>query len=972
MTFVEKRTAIRYRNAVKPFSLLLSVLFGLILLLCPAFAASPSGSAARYRTIMDFFENGSDELVLQAAEEFYTSFSDSKYFSEVKLIEAKANNRLGRFRQAALCFETVKTFEAQYYCALAWKQYGDLHKSAAAFSSAFALSGTDSDRILYRKALVSCADVLVGLGDNVQAAKLLEHAFANFSMAEDLEPAGTMLFALYKESAEPDKYISLYEQLSRMVALFDPAKKQEIMFDCAVYYRASGDYDKAWALCAALACDPDAGDGVPLKAVEEALSMAEETAAVSRSIVLETADRLLESYPAYRANAWVVTGIELWHRGRTEEAEKCFARAEKDYSRLDAADRTELQVYAAVYRSETAFWAGDYELCRTLLESVLSMDNPDKQVTKYGRENLYGLTNLLAARVSAHQGDFESCGKYAEIAVQKGFVHGNFWFAFALAHEKESDTSRQWKTVRTIMEKIPEDQRTSAENLLFAEALFCSGDKTPETVERVLKLLQGQDESVSANRAIVLLSSGNYDAAEKLALSSDFAESDYIAGLAAVALNHWDIAMERLAAGSETRSAYAAYYLAYAYYRSGKADEAYDLFFSFCNDTKSYSRSIHDSLAPECWLMAAKTAWQAGKTKEALEAAEKSIDLAKNDAKKTEAVKLKADVLVSVGDFESAKILLEPYAKSIRKDYLQLYFLLAEVYAHRNMSAEAEELLQKIEDNIKDVSADYAEESRFRLGQLYYEAENYQSAETAFRNQLKNYPEGSFSESALYYTALSCEKAGRPEDAILSYMKIAQKEGTYQFAALNRLAHLYNEKGDYNAAIQKIDEALAKFQRQAKSAGLDALKREIAGNAVDEENEIKTLEDEWKSASWEAGFRLAQKYMSRSDKYSEAEKILLSIISDFPGTDGNAIASAYEQLGLLYGYQLEYSKAGVAYLSAAEKSVGNKEIQIEYLYKSMESFFEDRNIDDAEIVCDALQRIAPDSEQARKALQLLK
>ncbi len=948
------------------------MLFGLIFLLCPVSAAAPSGSAARYRTIMDFFENGSDELVVQTAEEFYASFPDSKYFPEVKMLEAKSYSRLGRFSQAALCFDAVQTFEARYYSAVSWKQYGDLYKSAAAFSKAFSIFGPDDDGVLYRKALVSCADVLVRLGDGAQAAKLLEHAFACFPMAEDLEPAAEMLFALYRESGDADRFVSLYEQLSRIIPAFDPAKKQEIMFDCADYYRASGDYDRAWDLYAALTCDPDAGDVVPLKAVEAALSMAEETPSVTRSIVLETADRLLGSYPAYRANAWVVTGIELWHQEKTEEAENCFARAEKDFSRLDAADRTELQVYTSVYRSETAFLSGDYKACRTLLESVLSMDNPDKQVTKYGRENLYGLANLLAARVYAHLEDYENCRTHAETAVQKGLVHGNFWIAFAIAHEKESDTSREWKTVRSLMEKIPENQRTPAENMLFAEALFCSGDKTPGTVEKVLALLQGQEESVLVDRALVLLDSGNYEAAEKLALSADFADSDYIAGLAAVALNHWDIALERLAAGSETRSAYADYYLAYAYYRSGRAEEAYDLFFSFCNDPGRYSRSIYDSLAPECWLMAAKTAWQAGKTTEALEAAEKSIDLAKDDAKRTEAVKLKADVLVSEEDYESAGKLLEPYAQRIRKDYLQLYFLLAEVYAHRNMSTEAEELLQKIEDNIKEVSADYAEESRFRLGQLYYEAQNYQSAETAFRNQLKNYPEGSFSESALYYTALSCEKAGRPEDAILSYMKIAQKEGTYQFAALNRLAHLYSEKGDYKAAIQKIDEALAKFQRQAKSAGLDTLRKQIAEYAVDEENEIRILEEEWKSVSVEAGFRLAQKYMSRSDRYAEAEKILLAIIQNFSVTDGSVAASAYEQLGLLYGYQLEYSKAGDAYLSAAEKSAGNKEVQVEYLYKSMESFFEDRNIDDAQMVCDSLQRIAPQSEQARKALLLLK
>ncbi len=218
-----------------------------------------------------------------------------------------------------------------------------------------------------------------------------------------------------------------------------------------------------------------------------------------------------------------------------------------------------------------------------------------------------------------------------------------------------------------------------------------------------------------------------------------------------------------------------------------------------------------------------------------------------------------------------------------------------------------------------------AEESLFRIGEIYYSMGDYIKAQEAFYFQRQKYSGGKLGDVSLFWGAESAEKMGRTYGAILLLEKLLEEypESSFRPNALQKIAFLYAEEGEYSKSLNYYSDFLTSFSDYDSA---DAVRTQIKklnllqSGANEAEAELLVLIEEkgtQTSESREAYIKLAKMYLYKFNGKEEKAFDLLSSISLLRGKYPSIAAKAVYYLGDYYSIKKDYTKAANYFVDAA-------------------------------------------------------
>ncbi|MBI4651957.1 tetratricopeptide repeat protein [Candidatus Desantisbacteria bacterium] len=278
----------------------------------------------------------------------------------------------------------------------------------------------------------------------------------------------------------------------------------------------------------------------------------------------------------------------------------------------------------------------------------------------------------------------------------------------------------------------------------------------------------------------------------------------------------------------------------------------------------------------------------------------------------------------------------------------------------------------------KHPDSKYLAESLFRIGEIYYLLNQYDSAFYSYKKNIDKQPKNEYSDDAFYWMGWTGLKGNDFNKAIESYTQLIEKYPGSEFVedASFRIAFSYMSMKNYDMAIKKYQEFLAKYPQgklvedaiyalsqcyhdkgDAKGGetelsdllgkdfnpevkihieyilGLSAFNREDYAKCVEYyENFLKKYPDNNRNKN--VLFRLAQAYYNQKE-YKKAIEKLMEYRQKFPG--GEDFESAIYWTGLAYLQMKEPDKAREEWNNIinnpASKLIGDVEYQLgEILY----------------------------------------
>ena len=917
----------------------------------PVFAESAS---RLFSDLNSAYVSGFYPAAVSISGKIIEQFPSSSYYEKASLIKGESLVHLGRFSEVPATLQPFadKNAVAAYWLGRAFygensfiKASGSFYKALALFSENPAHEGYSEK--LHRSTAVYSALCLNNLGRAEEAVSLLEYAFSSFLMEEDLEPASVLLFSLYSDLEKYDEIISLYGQLENAVPFFSKAHYDYVRLCTADAYAEAGNEEKAWNAFSKLLSDCE--DDSFLRCLQTAYSFAEKSRTYTTARLLDENTQRLEAYPGFMSEIYLRTALNAWNKADYKKAASCFDKAEKDAS-------YEKKNFIALYKAEMLVMDGKYDAALELLQKTADKSSP-----------LYAETLLAMARASAFSKKYDACRRYADearvlVSGEEAVITAEFYAAYCAASDG------QWSSVRTLLEgkNLSKTGTAAVGNLkdavsaLYAEALILS-DGSPAAVNRALQVLKGR------NRVIALLKAGRYEQAYQLVKDGKSKEETYLCGLAAAGCGRWAEAVRLLNDSSE----YSLYYRSYSQYQLGQVKDAYKGFESFIKKNP-YSKLIRDAS-----FYAAKSALQAGDERSALEMGHAANKKSVTPAQKQETAVFCAGIYSDAGDYEKAVSIIKPYADVVEESAVPVRFMLAQIYALQGNIDAADKLLTVTENLFHKTAA----ESLYRRAELYFSKEHFEKAASLFAECRKKYADSEYAKASVYYNALSLEKAGRANEAILIYEKCLRENGKdYGFLCNSRLALLYKANGEYASALRCVEAALTGWPDEASSSNLGTELKELRMLASGSSEKIARLAADYEKAGGaktekgrNTGLQLADLYLDTVSDRGKGAEILNEIIANADtAKEHSVLGTAFKLKGLYLRMEGKETDAGEAYLTASNHfSEADYDSAAACLYSAMEVFVSIGKKADAKAVYDTMLKLYSESLWTEKAKGLL-
>lgn len=929
-----------------------------ILLLLAVFsllaAGTGNGEFRDYNDLSYVFHSGFYPAAISRADDFIAAYSRSSLIPEVQVLKGRSLFMLGRYAEAEACLEKPALYsaDAAYWLGrsrFALKQYGD---AAAAFWQSAAFAGSEpADAALYRSTLVYAAFSLSNAGEKEQAASLLQYVLAHYEMAEELVPSAALLFSLYQSSSRYDATAALYLQLEQLVPLFETELREAVMLSAARAFTETGNTDKAWQLYSDLITG--GSQAAMLEALEKAYVLSACNTAYDITSLLDGAEEKLAGFPSYRAEMWLRLGTASFNRKDFENATAFFDRAEQSASR-------EQKNLAAIYRSEMLLEQGKASEGLKLLENAAFTESA-----------WYADSLIQLARCAAFAGNRPLAAQYVQkhelILSEDSAPNADalFWEMWAAAQ------TGRWEAVVSLYGRLPENVIHPEAAALYCNALIVT-DPAGSAAEKAADELTRTGDA--RNACVAFLLSGQYDrvlsATEGAASGTDIS---YLRGLALLTKGRWTEAAVSLG----TDSPWALYYTAYALYRAGKTDEAYELFERFSSENPVHKMTY------EANLTEALCALQNGSPKLALAPAERASAAALTEAQRIEAHLQCSLIYKELGRLSDAITVLEQHGSSITRTSVPLKYQLADLYAEAGRLDDADSLLERTESLL--TGTPLAEETAFRRAELYYARGMWNEAASRFAACRKNYPAGTAAARALYYNALCCENGGNADSAILMYeaCRSSDSENLYAYQCLEHLIPLYRASGEVNTALRLAEQAVAAYPSEAEHAGIPELIPELRllADGADEKTArlLSAFNGTGGTASSEgrtAGVELARQYIDLYSKREQGVQLLEEIVSAIPSEAGYddlmTGTLAYSLLGRCRRQDNKLDEAVTAYLAAAKYGAAvSEEDAAHALYCATEAADAAGKAGDARLICSQMTELYARSVWTVRASSLL-
>ena len=474
----------------------------------------------------------------------------------------------------------------------------------------------------------------------------------------------------------------------------------------------------------------------------------------------------------------------------------------------------------------------------------------------------------------------------------------------------------------------------------------------------------------------------NYNAAYEKALKSKESDSDFICALCAVNLKNWNSAKNHFysyiksQSGKKDFNPLCFYYKGISEFSLGENKDAYSSFVRYISEAKDSLYLLNS------FRYAAQTSVLNHDSKNAYFYGRQLLEKSDSKNEIQTAVIFLYEIYLDFNDLKNAENLLVEYKNGNSDFNARIKILLAELYQRQGKIASSDSEYQSVlKENAK---SSYAQEAAYRNGELFYSAQNYDSALKRFSEYIYSYPNGTYIESAIFYAGDSAFKIGEYERCIMYCKTLLQnnEKSIFAFSAQSNLLNSYYEKSDYNSALQTAKNIILNFPEEAKNSGIDKKAGElelivsgVSPAVVEKKSAFEQNKEENTMQGRILGSELVALYeqnpLTKKDAFELALKILPK--QNLSGEEKYAAQNA-EVVADYYRTEFENSSAAEYYLKSAGfyRSAGNENKAASVLYSAVEAFVAADSFGDAVQTANLLKELYPKSRYAQRVDNLLK
>lgn len=937
------------------------------------------------------FSSQDYELALDRYSALVRDYPVSQYAPDAQYRIAVSLYRLGRYREALSRLERVEErFRSTRYLWLVpfWKgivyyQLDDSNEAVFELSKFLDSSGDEGYR---SQALLYRALAHLELAEESLAITSLETLVAEVPDPSDQSYALALLLGLYNQADSPQQTIALYERVT--LPSIDAEWRDRVALYAAEAYDATGKREEAALLFRELeGAEPEVASIAyrRLFAYAQAGEIDEEPQDVLRRAEQALAGRtdVLESF-------WLNVGAESYAQERFDLAELYFRRVWEFRQSRQVSGVVPLYLARLLERRDRGAEA----------EQVLS-----EYLSLYGEGGSYRdqvMLNLGALRlrrgnpsaaIEPLQGfvdQFPDSSLYPEAAyqlayaqraagrpqralatVEAEFVSGRAGAAntrlLRLRSRLESELERPESAIQSLFEYLPLAPTDAAARLEYLRLLY-EQERYDRVVEVGRQMLQVTGE------------------APQLGAEVRF-QVHYLVGLAYINQERYRLAVEQLTpvvnASVESDSAvggliaYAGYYNAWSSFRLGEYSASLS---GFGTLVSTYPRH---PLAARAAYLGGWSAFRDGQFERSAELLNKVQTYEVGEELAVETAFLLGRVYAAQRNNQAASVQF----RSVALEYPQsayaddAWFEYAESLVRERRPDDAVAALERLYEIYP--SSSLAEDAHYRRAELLYGEEQFRAAQQAFFSYRSTYPDGRYTDGALYWGGQARAQLDEGAGALLLWDRLISefRDSPYRADAMNQAARVYTERGEYREALNLLSEMKAAYPEAARAAEAsrctDELVLLISGLSAREAELLVTIEQNDRSAT-SAG-RAAIIELGRIVIYeatsAEVEPTavvpMLNEVAELAEQQPTSAAQARFLLAEYYASLENFDRAGNAFLEVPAIDPANGDLAAYALLRAAQSFSAIGRGEQVQALVERLEESFPRSEWITEARRLL-
>lgn len=975
-----------------------SIIMGAVLLMQTAYSFADlalQSESSLFSEISAAYQSKFYPGAVSHAADFASKYPQSLLLPQVLAIEGESLYHLARLNEAESALKKSCALTAKNETPVPVTSYWlgrtlfDLKKydeSCAAFYDASSgAKETGSLKKIYSSSLLYAGKSYAAQKKYEESIPLLEYAAANGMQYNWSEYCGAvlLLFTSYKETKNYKKTVQMYANLSGL----DGSAADNLALYAGDAENALGNYKSAYNLYESVLLNGSPAFAV--QALQKSYAVSSEhqnEVKKDPGEVLALVKEKLSSSPDLLDEFYLRLGIDAFAAGN-------YSKSSSYLEQISENALSDIFLIQSLYKAELIVRTGKEALPAraAAAQKVLNAALQKNESVKDSNPSVYNSYGKALVRYAALQQHWNETLKNAQ-NVSLPDADSLYWKAAA-----EYETQQYAKSLATLETVVNVSgslawKSCKESRLLYAETLSKNGrtqdsiavfSKLSDELQNAVPQSAAFAETVCINYASVLLAAGKNTEAAQQAARGTSSTALYLEALADFNRGKWKEAAslftKYLAAGDAdtSRQSFAKFYCGYVQYRSNDTSSAYKTLYEFAKQNPS------NALTWNAYMTAASAAVANGKLPLAADSAECALKNAVSEDRRQKSVLLCAGIYVDSVLYEKALNLLTPYIKQRNAFGLQCRFETAQIYEKKQKITQADNVYASISADFP--SAALAEEAEYRRGDLYYSAKNYGTAVSRFQSYINKYPDGRFSDAAMYFCAESLNVSGLPERAVLQYellLKTASKT-TYRYAALKSLCALYRAQGDYHAALESAKLMLSDYAEQSRADKIDRQIQELEQLAsgtdariVQKKSEYETSGGVSTASGRKAGTELAALYAkspdTRNDALLLAEKLLTAQKKNLEAESLYAAENA-ALLASLYRMRKRNTESAKMYLSAAEywRKNASENNAAAALYGAVEAFDAAGSYSDAKEAASLLEKLYPASRQNAAAEQIV-
>lgn len=935
-----------------------------------------TSDVAVYNEVVSAYQTGFYPGAIEKANLLEKKYPGSVYLLPAQILKAEAQIITGNFDESleTLNLIIVKLHsgsedfsKVNYLLGKANYETANYNKALQYLHTSCASSFANESMTYYYPSLLYSARIFVIKEEYDQALPMLEYIVKNghFYGLEDYTECVQKLFSVYNKTRNYEKAVALYNKFSSDD--FNNDVYTYIVINAAEAYENLKDYETAYKLYSKVV---EAGNNLAVIALKKAYIMAgEPDCNIEPDTVFAKANEIFKAQPQLLNEFWIRLGIDKYEKKDYASALDYFAKAsEKDIAIVT--------LYKARIVLDTRKTKDDEKKAEDLLDSI--KDN----VKESDIENLDFSYISLQLQCKALNGAWSSVQALYE-QLEKPSLNDTYYYAASYYYQKNYDKTESILNYIVSGDVKPEIVKFFE---LYSQALinqkkYSEANAVYGKIEKANCL---SDKS-AYEFAKSLFAEKKYQEAYSKAMELKSGELDYFKGICQINLRNWKKAKEHFVeyiknySNKDNFNTYALFYKGYAEYNLEEYKNSYASFIRYGSEAsgnvKSYVRKAYD--------YAAKSALQSGDVKNAAVQAENLIKNSTTIEEKQQSVMFASEIYTDLGTYDKALEVLSGYDEDASDFAMEARFQKARIYVKQNKIKTAEDTYKIIYTDYPDTV--YAQNAMYRCAEMYYSAGDYNTAESYFNNYIYKFVNGIYVDSAFFFCADCNFRLGLYDKSIMLNENFLQKSPSsiYAYGAYKNLLESYYAREDYEKAYSTAQKMVKDFSSQAKADGISRrvleLEKIVSGIDTRIAEKLSQYEKAGKSESKNGrivGSELVQLYAADSETQKEAFELALEIFEK--QTDSTEIyyaAQNAEYIAEYYRKNQENKKSADFYLKAAEyyRSVAGEDASVaSVLYGAAEAFIAARLKGDAKETAELLIKLYPQSQQAKRVVDLIK